>query len=117
MKMSDLPSWPDMDIGKAFSRFVDETFVKYRGCLLLKGEKEYKGQYKWNDKWYPSLDSAKGAIDQSFIGLSESLNVNITIQKEGHEIELGKEHTDQFFVGKSPYTSFKESEELKREGK
>lgn len=102
MMQSDLPNWPDRDIGKAFEHFVDSSFVRYKGALILIGSEGFK----WKE-WYPTLELAKAAIDQAFVDFGNSLNIKLTIEKEGKEIEVGQKHTNQFLVGRSPYESFK----------
>lgn len=53
---------PHVDLGRAFKTLIDDTFIKYSGCIIEKSE----GQFKVGERTYPTLEDAKYGIDKTF---------------------------------------------------
>lgn len=51
------------NIGKAFNDLMNDTFVRYSGCLI---EIVDKNNFKVGERKYPTLEDAKYGIDKSF---------------------------------------------------
>lgn len=110
MMQQDLPKWPDKDIGEAFTRFVNEAFEKYKGCLILKGP----NGFKWGSQWYPTIELAHEAIDEALIQLGEAMGtikweVSV-VHKDGSETLLSNECKEQYLIGRSPWELFKQQQ-------
>lgn len=58
------------DLGKAFRKLVDDTWVNYKGALLEKGH----GGYYWGNNWYGSIQAAEKAVDEAKEALLNSIN-------------------------------------------
>ena len=57
------------DLQKSFRKLIDETFIRYNGCLIERtGETYRSGRHT-----YSSLQEAKEAIDKSFSDWGESI--------------------------------------------
>lgn len=110
MMQHDLPKWPDRDIGKAFEKFVDSTFEKYKGCLILKGP----DGFKWGTEWYSTIALAHEAIDKALRQLSESVGIKkwevCIVHKDGSETLLSDELKNQYIIGRSPYELYKQQQ-------
>lgn len=58
-----------MNLSVAFRKLVDETFIRYNGCLIERST----GGFMALGKFFPSLTEAKAYIDQSFSNIQNSL--------------------------------------------
>lgn len=92
------------DLGLAFEKLKESLYVKYRGALITK-----TGNYfMWNDNKYDDIDGAKGAVDRELTAIQKSIHISMTLVKEdGKEVDVGQEHTNKYFNGKSAYESYK----------
>jgi hypothetical protein len=101
------------DWAKAFDQLKNDTYHNINGILVEKGINHQGVEgFKWAGQFYESIDDLK----QEMNGLSSLINLSI-INPNGEVKRLEKVHTNGYYNGKSPYTLFKESERLKREGK
>jgi len=100
----DIPYWPDDDSRDAYDRFLSETFVKYKGCLITKTNEGYK----WNNKDFSTLELAQGAIDQTVTVIGDGLKrISITLyDRTGKETLLPDEFKSGYLTGKSPYDMY-----------
>jgi hypothetical protein len=100
-------------IAEHFKEIVDSTFVRVDGILVERGvDKNGVQGFYWAGQFYEKIEDVK----QEMNGLSSLINLSI-INPNGEVKRLEKVHTNGYYNGKSPYTLFKESERLKREGK
>lgn len=51
-----------INYAKSMKKLMDETFVRYSGCLIEKSG----SQFKVGERTYPTLEDAKYGIDKTF---------------------------------------------------
>lgn len=58
------------DLGEAFAKFVDDTFIVHHGNILEKAGTEYI----MSGKYYATLEEVDAALKESYKGLNNSIN-------------------------------------------
>jgi hypothetical protein len=58
------------DLGESFERLKERMFIRYKGCIIT----ITSTCFIWNNEEYYYLDSAKAAIDASYVELKNSIN-------------------------------------------
>lgn len=110
MMQNDMPRLPDPDYQKALQNAMNNTFINYRGCIILKADEGYK----WGDQWHSTLLEAHNSIDQAMKALSENMGTKLwemsIVHKDGTETILSDEYKQQYLTGKSPYMRYKNVE-------
>lgn len=111
MMENELPDFPRGDMGKAFAKFVDETYVRYRDCLI---RKELNGWFSWAGKFYLTFDEVKDEIDTPLgLHINEPREGNyqqeivMTIERDGKEVKVSRDITNHYYLGNSPYQLFR----------
>lgn len=66
------------DLAKGFETFVDSTFQRIDGILVMKGPCKNTGKdgYIWGNEWYPDVDAVKNKMNEVCIKLSSSIKKN-----------------------------------------
>lgn len=109
MMTSDLDKI-DGPIGDAIKRLINETCVRYNGCII---EICFEG-YKWGGEIFLTLEDAKETIDRNrklnIPPPSEYYKTHVQVwihHADGSETELTDEQKGQYKIGKSPYEFYK----------
>lgn len=63
------------DLAKGFETFVDSTFQRIDGILVMKGPCKNTGKegFYWCNEWYPDADAVRKAMNEVCSRLSLSL--------------------------------------------
>ncbi len=104
----DIPYWPDSDSRDAYNDFINETFIKYKGCMITRT----KTGFKWNLNEYGTIEDAYSAVDTAMGSLSESLKrVRISVyDKSGQETILPDKYKSGYLTGKSPWEMYRDNQ-------
>jgi hypothetical protein len=108
LMQNSVPVWPDDDSREHYDRFINDTFVKYKGCMIVK----VKDGYKWNQATHETLEGAKGAVDEAMVSLSDSMKrIDIFVyNKDGKETLLPDVYKSGYLTGQSPWEMYRDNQ-------
>lgn len=61
------------DLGKAFSKIVDYSFIKYLGCFIERIKRGDKETYSWMGKSFDTLEEAKAEVQVGYDAIQNSI--------------------------------------------